>query len=121
MTDNKPVLPQVCVMVRGGLELWVDESKREIVERELQNSQQRMIRISGELVNKAEVIGVLSASAVEEMRRRKNGQWTCKWGKWHDRKEVCEHTAPKPEPKYEIDEKTRQAKVVGYSKPYPDE
>ena len=39
---------------------------------------------------------------MEEQARRKNGQWKCRLGAWHDRKEVCECQAVSGQVQYRV-------------------
>lgn len=82
--------PQLCVVIRGGLELWIDADRRETLKAAIANPSARIIDIHGQLVNTFEIIGVFTPEAMEEKRRRKNGQWTCELGTWHDKGNVCE-------------------------------
>lgn len=81
---------QVCVLIRSGLELWIDAEREEELEKVLADSTKRFIRINGQLVNPFEVLGVFTPDAMEDRQRRKNGQWKCLKGNWHDKTHMCE-------------------------------
>ncbi len=40
-------------------------------------------------MNTADIMGIFSPGDMEDMKRRKNGDWVCKFGIWHGRKEDC--------------------------------
>lgn len=50
----------------------------------------KFIKFSGELINTADIVGVFTAGTMEEVTRRKRGEWQCSHGKWHGRNEKCE-------------------------------
>lgn len=87
---NELAKRQSMVSIRGGTELWIDEDRVQDLEKALQNSNNKFIKISGQLVNVFEVLGVFSVEAIEERQRRKNGEWKCQKGKWHEKFKICE-------------------------------
>jgi len=115
---NLPALQERCVIIRGGIEFWVSQESATKLERALKSpTLPRFIEIKGQHVNTYEIVGIFTPEAMEEKRRRANGQWTCKWGKWHEKSQVCEHEAPKPQPIIEVNEQTGKAEIVGYTEP----
>jgi hypothetical protein len=80
---------QVCVLLRSGLELWIDAARRDELEVVLGDSSKRFIHINGQLVNPFEVLGVFTPDAMEDRQRRKNGQWKCMKGNWHEKGVGC--------------------------------
>lgn len=80
---------QCCVQIRGGIEFWVDEEKAPIIKRALTDSTQKFIEIQGELINIYEILGIFSPEAMEERTRRKNGEWQCHKGTWHQKGHEC--------------------------------
>ena len=50
----------------------------------------KFIELDGEVLNTADIVGIFSPQTVENMIRRKNGQWQGKDGKWYNRGDrVC--------------------------------
>ena len=86
---NELANKQVCVLLRSGLELWIDAAREAELEKVLGDSNKRFIRINGQLVNPFEVLGVFTPDAMEDRQRRKNGQWKCMKGNWHEKGEGC--------------------------------
>lgn len=80
---------QCCVQIRGGIELWIDEEKAPLVKRALTDSSQKFIEIQGQMINVYEILGVFTPEAMEERTRRKNGEWQCHIGNWHQKEHQC--------------------------------
>jgi hypothetical protein len=96
MTDkNLPAKPQSCVLLKSGLELWIDTQYVDTLTQTIADTTQRFVKIKGQLVNPYEIAGIFTAEAMAERIRRKNGQWTCQWGTWHDKGQVCECIDPR--------------------------
>lgn len=73
----------VCVSMRNGAEVWIEEEKLGNLESMLEKS--RFIKIDGQLINSADVVGVFDANTMADVIRRKNGQWKDEKGGWHDK------------------------------------
>lgn len=81
---------QKCVLLRQDIEIWVSEEKaKQIRDLLLGNFNGRFIKIEDRIINVADITGVFSAQDLEEVRRRKQGQWKCEYGNWHEKKEEC--------------------------------
>ena len=80
-----------CIVIRGGIHLWIPEEKLPNFDEQYQaaRSDGGLMRYDGQRINPADVVGVFSAASMEEATRRRNGQWTCQYGNWHDRGEKC--------------------------------
>jgi hypothetical protein len=80
-----------CVVLRNGIEIWRESDRLNDLSKTLISNQKiGFIKIDDELVNSADIVGIFSAQTMEEMVRRKNGQWKCERGNWHDRSKKCE-------------------------------
>ena len=87
---NFPTVPELCVVVRGGIEFWLSAERANKLKTLLASPNlPRFIEIDGNQVNSFEIVGVFSPQAIEEKRRRANGQWTCRVGNWHDKGHEC--------------------------------
>ena len=80
---------QVCLVVRGGIEFWVDEERAENI-KVLIKGGTKYLELGGDFLNTFEVVGIFTPESMEEKRRRNNGQWKCSHGEWHDRGVKCE-------------------------------
>ena len=81
---------QKCIVIRYGIEIWIDEEKWKKLEYALDNQIGQFYDIEGRRVNKADLVGIFYPIDLEEMKRRKNGEFKCSYGQWHNRGEVCE-------------------------------
>ena len=79
----------LCLLTREGIEIWFEKSKIREVEEKLEYN--KFINIDGNTISVSNVSGLFTAQAVEEMRRRKNGEWKCKYDYWHSRGDQCGH------------------------------
>jgi hypothetical protein len=86
---NQIAVPQVCVLIRGGVELWISVERQPELIAALNERDRRFLKINGQMVNVLEVIGVFTPEHMDERTRRKNGQWRCEKGHWHDRGQPC--------------------------------
>lgn len=87
---NELAKPQVCVLIRSGLEIWIDQDQAPVLEHALTTSTTKFLKLSGQLINTFEVLGVFTPAAMEDRQRRKNGQWKCLKGTWHEKDHKCE-------------------------------
>jgi hypothetical protein len=86
-----PDIPRKCVLISGGMEIWVEVERAEkLCDALKQGNAPKFISLDGQLINTFEVKGVFTAQAMEELHRRKNGQWKCSKGIWHDKGKGCE-------------------------------
>lgn len=81
---------QKVLLTYDGIELWLDEEKWKKLEYALDNQIGQFYEIEGRRVSKSNITGIWYPIDIEEMKRRKNGQWKCKYSVWHNRGENCE-------------------------------
>ena len=80
-----------CLVMRNGVEIWREEDRLANLTGMLTSNQKiGFIEVDGETINSVDIVGIFSPETMEEMTRRKNGQWKCKKGVWHSRGEKCE-------------------------------
>ena len=90
MTNELDIV-RVCMLVRPGLEIWLDSSKATAISSDLINNKAgKFIGIEGRLVNVADIAGIFTPEDLQDYRRRERGQWKCKYDAWHSRNETCE-------------------------------
>lgn len=82
----------VCILMRSGVQIWAEKDRVEPLRKALNDYANcpQFINYDGEDLNKADISGIYSVKIMDELTRRKNGQWQCKEGYWHDRGEKCE-------------------------------
>jgi len=102
---------QVAVCMMGGVVVWVERARLaplDAVMKKPRGEWPQFIEVDGEMINPSRVEGIFSAARMEEMQRRKNGEWQCFAGEWHDRFEKCRCEDPKkrdPRKVYRIGDK----------------
>lgn len=99
-----------CIVIRQGAQIWIEESKLTQFDSAYQQARTNggLIQFDGERFSPADVVGVFSAQRMDEMTRRKNGQWMCeKAGEWHDRGQKCECTSKETRERNEAIEKAK--------------
>lgn len=76
-----------CICLRNGVELWIESERIDKIN--LENSG-RFLKIGEEIINTADIVGIFTAQAMEDKTRRQNGEWQCRQGEWHSKKDKCE-------------------------------
>ena len=80
----------MCILMRDGVEIWIEEEKLETLKEMIET--RKFVSIGKEMINTVDISGIYEAKTMEEKTRRKNGQWKCKFGYWHQNKnEECAH------------------------------
>jgi hypothetical protein len=81
---NELAKKQKCISIRGGQEIWIDEDKVEAISSQMES--RKFIQIGDNIINTADISGIYTAKEMENVIRRKNGQWQdAKTGDWHNR------------------------------------
>lgn len=83
---------QHCVLLKNGIELWIDNEKLTALDEALQNSDTQFISINGQRINRYQIDGVFDPLHIEELIRRKNGEYRCVAGHWHGKGKECRHS-----------------------------
>lgn len=77
----------MCILMRNGIEIWLESDLIKSVENVLLSSKDsKFLTIEDQIINTADITGVFNAKTMEDLTRRKNGQWKDEQG-WHDRGE----------------------------------
>lgn len=80
---------QMCIFMRNGIEIWIDEDKAEQISADLIKSTVSMARIEGRILNFKDIVGIFNPQDLEELHRRNRGEWKCKFKNWHGKNDVC--------------------------------
>ena len=81
----------VCILMRSGVEIWVEAERAESLKNQVEGAKASMfVRYENQFINTADISGIYTADVMADLSRRKNGQWQCTKGKWHDRGRKCE-------------------------------
>lgn len=79
-----------CLVMRNGITIWREEERlNDLISLLSGKEKVGFIKVDDELINSADVSGIFTAQTMEEMTRRKNGQWKCDYNNWHDRNIKC--------------------------------
>lgn len=92
MEKNTITNPQKCIVQRNGVELWIDAERADKLQQVLEiMTEHKFIRLEGTgcTINTADITGIYEPTLINDMKRRKNGEWKCRDAQWHQRKEVC--------------------------------
>lgn len=85
----------MAVRMMSGITLWFDSEKVSNLKKLLlsadTSSIPKLIDLDGRTINVASIECILNPEDIENETRIKNGQWQCKMGEWHDKREVCSH------------------------------
>ncbi len=79
----------MAIKMRSGIEIWVEKEKAEKLINLLGTTQTKFVEIEDEIINSADVEGIFTPKTMEELTRRKNGQWKCEHQTWHNRGDTC--------------------------------
>lgn len=93
MSENDIAIQQKVVMTRNGATFYLDLDRAAKVEALLLSpNKPDYIEIDDTLIAVREITMVAPAEKVEEMNRRKKGDWQCGRGHWHSREEtICKN------------------------------
>jgi len=97
-----------CVILNGGIEKWITEHQAKLIQDAVE-SNQKFIQLGDEMLSTYSIVGIFTPATLEERSRRKNGEWQCKYGYWHDRGNECGHAEKLPPIKGTIDEVSGRA------------
>lgn len=86
---NEITKSQKCVVMRNGVEIWADAEKADGFGDDCVKGMKGMVKFEGRYLNTADFVGVFFPDDMESLVRKKNKQWKCKHGTWHDMGEKC--------------------------------
>jgi len=94
---NELANKQKCLIQRNGVQIWLDDEKAEKLQQILSAiTEHKFIQFDGRTINTADCTGIYLPIDMDDMSKRKNGQWQCNKGTWHDKSSKCEcRTEPK--------------------------
>lgn len=80
----------VCIQIRSGVEIWIEKERASDFMRLLASpNAPQFTECDGNLINRADIVGIFSANVMQETTRRKNKEWQCNRGNWHKRDQEC--------------------------------
>ena len=88
----------VCISMRNGVEIWLSAERAAIARSALlEIRESKFIHIDSQVINTADIVGIFTAEVIGDMARRRNGQWKCDSGTWHEKRQDCECRSNKRE------------------------
>lgn len=76
--------------MRSGVEIWVEYDKAEKLQTVLNGIKtSTFVHFNDETINSADIVGIFKAWTMIEYTKRKNGNWKCDQGNWHEKGEKC--------------------------------
>lgn len=85
---NELAKPQKCILMRSGIQIWVDEDR--IVNLMAQMEKSKLIGVDGQYINTADISGVYNPETITELNKSKSGQWKCEHNNWILRGKRCQ-------------------------------
>ena len=83
--------PEMCILLRNDVQIWLGKQQAESVQKLLSSIERStFIHLGERTINSADIIGVLPPQDIEDVKRRKNGEFKCKYGFWHHRGDKCD-------------------------------
>ena len=79
-----------CIVMRNSVEIWKEEERiNDLIQGLVSGKKVGFIKIDDEIINSVDIVGIFTAQTMEDLTRRKNGQWQ-KDGKWYNKGDrVC--------------------------------
>jgi len=79
-----------CIRMRSSVEIWVEDDRIQELKKIINGIKtSKFIDIGDDWINTADIEGIYSPKTMEDFTKRKNGQWLCKYGIYHNRYEKC--------------------------------
>lgn len=94
-----------CISMRNGIEIWIEADRAKMLQKQLPQLQShKFIDFDERIINTADLTGIFTPQDMADLTNRKNGQWKCEKGKWHDKATECEcHVEEEIKRKQEIE------------------
>lgn len=88
---NEIAKPRRVILMRSGAQIWIDEDKAVHLFNDLNNkTSAKMLKISGEIINTADISGIHSPEMIVELNKSKSGMWKCEHGNWIPKGKRCQ-------------------------------
>jgi len=80
------------ILTYGDMRLYVNEEMATKVKGVMMiTNPPKCFQVEGNIIALASISGVFKASDIESNDKIKRGDWICKYGEWHTKKEECGH------------------------------
>lgn len=82
---------QMVICLRNSLEIYIDAEIAETLMDDLHSGRIKgFIKIAGRMLNVVDISAVVPPEDMIDLSKRRNGQWRCDKGVWHDRGTKCD-------------------------------
>lgn len=82
LTDKK-----WCLRTISGIEIWLNDKDKDNCLQMLSGGKEILL-IENRYITKNSIDGIYNAEDIADLRHTKKGDWLCKYGTWHSRKEA---------------------------------
>lgn len=81
---------QKVMLLTDGIQLWIDSDRADAFMAQIRDMAfDDIVEYEGRSFTRRMFLGFFLPGDIESMTKRKNFQWQCKGGQWHDRGENC--------------------------------
>lgn len=88
--NTEIVKAQKVIVMKSGMSIFIEAERAAVAEGILASgSGHRFLQIDDQTINSAEIEGIYGPEQYDEIQRVKRGEYKCRWGKWHMRREEC--------------------------------
>lgn len=81
----------VCILMRSGIQIWIESDRAASLKSQIETSKQSIfVNFNDQFINTADISGIFTADLMEDLTRRKNGEYKCRSNVWHPRNTKCD-------------------------------
>jgi hypothetical protein len=77
-----------CVLLRSGIKIWIEQEKEATLKNMIEQGV-KFIEYEGQYINTADITGIFTPDKMADLTREKNGEWYCRFSRWHSRGVKC--------------------------------
>ncbi len=79
---------QLCIVTREGVEIWIDVDRAKNLVSKFNENSNGLVEYEGRFLSRPS--GIYTPQDLQDMYRRRRGEYQCKHNKWHGRNDRCE-------------------------------
>ena len=80
----------MCVQMRSGVQIWEERENILKLQQILESiDSSKFVSFGEQTINTADIVGIFTAETMADYTRRKNGEWQCAYGEWHEKFDKC--------------------------------
>ena len=77
------------IKMSDGTLIYISQEQADNLKQILQSENKTFIDVEGQAISTRYINGIFTAEVIDSEIRRKNGQWKCEYGTWHDKGQQC--------------------------------